>query len=343
MRTHIYASLLVLGLASPAFSQELTVVSWGGALQEAQTKAFIEPFAKEKGITITQDSWSGELAKLRAMVDGGSVVWDVIDMDPVTAATACESGLLERLGDEDAFKNAGLVPGGLIDCAVATSTYATVLAYDKKAFTTPPKSTVDIFDLQKFPGKRAVRKSPVDVLEIALLADGVPAAEVYKTLSTSEGVDRAFKKLDTIKAEIVWWDAGAQPAQMLKSGEVKLALAWNGRIADANSKEQADLGIAWADQLRGFDMWTIPAGAKNADLAREFVLSSLKPETNAELSKYVAYGPAVEAANEKVPAEIASNLPSAPENSTGALAQDGAFWGSNSETLNARFSSWVSQ
>lgn len=343
MKTHVFAGLIFLGVASPALGQELTIVSWGGALQEAQTKAFIEPFAKDKSVSVTQDSWSGELAKLRAMVDGQSVVWDVIDMDPVTAATACESGLLERIGDEEAFRNAGLVPGGVSDCAVATSIYATVLAYDKKAFSTPPKSTIDIFDLKKFPGKRAVRKSPVDVLEIALLADGVPAADVYQTLSTPEGIDRAFKKLDTIKSEIIWWDAGAQPAQMLKSGEVKLALAWNGRIADANAKEKADLGIAWADQLRGFDMWTIPVGAKNANLAREFISFSVKPETNAEISKYIAYGPSVEAANDKVPAQTAANLPSAPENSAGALAQDGSFWGANSETLNARFSSWVSQ
>ncbi|ATU95454.1 ABC transporter substrate-binding protein [Phyllobacterium zundukense] len=343
MKTYALTAIVSLALSSAVSAQELTVVSWGGALQDAQTKAFIDPFAKEKGVKITQDSWSGELAKLRAMVDGGNVVWDVVDMDPQTAAAACESGLLERIGEEAAFKATNLVPGGLTPCAVGTSTYATVLAYDKKAFSEAPTSTTDIFDSKKFPGKRAMRKSPVDALELALVADGVPAGEVYNTLSTSEGVDRAFKKLDTIKSDIVWWDAGAQPAQMLKSGEVKMALAWNGRIADANAKEKADLGIGWSDQIRGFDMWTIPSGAKNADIAREFILSSLEPETNAELSKYVAYGPVTEAAAKLVPAEIAPNLPSAPENSKGALAQDGAFWGKNSETLNARFSSWISQ
>jgi putative spermidine/putrescine transport system substrate-binding protein len=337
------AFTMVLGGWMSAHAAELKVVSWGGALQEAQTKVFFDGFAKATGTTVTQDSWSGELAKLRAMVESGNVVWDVVDMDPQTAAAACEQGLLERIGTDESYKSAGLVNGALTDCAIGTSTYATILAFQKGAFTTAPASLVDIFDAKSFPGKRAFRKSPVDTLEIALLADGVAPADVYKTLETPEGVDRAFKKLDTIKSDIVWWEAGAQPAQLLKSGEVKMSLAWNGRIADANTKENADLGIAWKNQIRGFDMWTIPVGVKDLKLAKEFVAYSIKPEVNAELSKYIAYGPTVEAASAMVDKSVLDTLPSAPANSDGALAQDGAFWGTNGEALNARFASWVSQ
>lgn len=334
---------MMLGAGAPALAAELKVVSWGGALQEAQAKVFFDGFSKETGTKVTQDSWSGELAKLRAMVDSGNVVWDVVDMDPQTAAAACEQGLLERIGDDAAFKNAGLVDGALTDCAVGTSTYATILAFQKDAFPTAPASVVDIFDTKAFPGKRAFRKSPVDTVEIALLADGVAPGEIYKTLETQEGIDRAFKKLDTIKADIVWWEAGAQPAQLLKSGEVKMAVAWNGRIADANAKENADLGIAWKNQIRGFDMWVIPVGTKNAALAKDFVSYTIKPEVNAELSKFIAYGPTVEAASALVDKALLDSLPSAPSNSDGALAQDGGFWGANGDALNARFASWVAQ
>lgn len=334
---------IVLGVASSASAAELKVVSWGGALQEAQTKVFFDGFAKATGTTVTQDTWSGELAKLRAMVDSGNVVWDVVDMDPQTAAAACEQGLLERIGEDDAYKSAGLVDGALTECAIGTSTYATILAFQKDAFATAPASLVDIFDTKTFPGKRAFRKSPVDTLEIALLADGVAPADVYKTLETPEGIDKAFKKLDTIKGDIVWWEAGAQPAQLLKSGEVKMSVAWNGRIADANTKENADLGIAWKSQIRGFDMWVVPVGVKDLKLAKDFVSYTIKPDVNAELSKYIAYGPTVEAASALVDKAVLDTLPSAPANSDGALAQDGAFWGANGEALNARFASWVAQ
>ena len=59
----------------------------------------------------------------------------------------------------------------------------------------------DFFDLGKFPGKRGMRKGAKANLEMALMADGVPAAEVYTVLGTDEGVDRAFAKLDTSKAK----------------------------------------------------------------------------------------------------------------------------------------------
>lgn len=338
----LMASVVVLA-ASSVQAKELTVVSWGGALQDAQTKAFFDPFAAATGTNITQDSWSGELAKLRAMVDSGNVVWDVVDMDPQTAAIACEEGLLERIGSNKAYTSAGLVEGGLLDCAVGSSTYATILAFKKDKFSDDPASLVDIFDIDRFPGKRSMRKSPVDALEVALIADGVATEDVYAVLSTAEGVDRAFAKLDSIKSDIVWWEAGAQPAQLLMSGEVAMALAWNGRIADANTNEGANLGIAWKNQVRGFDMWSIPLGAKNIETAHAFIASTLAPETNAELSRYIAYGPAVEAAAALIDSDIAENLPSAPQNSEGALAQDGSFWAHNGDALNARFSTWLAQ
>ena len=103
------------------------------------------------------------------------------------------------------------------------------------------------------------------------MADGVPTADVYKVLATPEGVDRAFKKLDTIKKDIVWWDAGAQPPQLLASKEVVMTTAWNGRIQNAIDQRQAPFGIVWDNQILEYDMIAIPKGAKNLDLAYKYL------------------------------------------------------------------------
>lgn len=321
----------------------LTVTSWGGALQKNQSKAFMEPFAKDKGVQVKQDEWSGELAKLRAMVESGSVVWDVIDVDPQTAEQACGQGLLEKIDYAKVSKPSALVQGASLECAVGSSSYATILAYVPEKLQNHPRSLVDIFDTQKFPGKRTIRKSPVDILEVALMADGVDADKVYDVLETPEGVDRAFRKLDTIKKDIVWWEAGAQPSQLLKSGEAVMALAWNGRISDANTTESAGLGIVWDGQIQGFDMWAIPKGAKNKDLAYQFIQYTLEPANNAGLSKYMDYGPTVTAAFANVPEEKMKNLPTAPQNMTSYIVQSAEFWGIYGPGLNARFSTWVSR
>ncbi|MGY3372040.1 spermidine/putrescine-binding protein [Bradyrhizobium sp. GM2.4] len=44
--------------------------------------------------------------------------------------------------------------------------------------------------------------------------------DVNKVLNTPERVARAFKKLDTIKKDVIWWTAGAQPPQLLADGQV---------------------------------------------------------------------------------------------------------------------------
>src|SRR5690348_6053400 len=80
-----------------AQDKALTVVSWGGAYQESQRKAYIEPYAAESGTKITEEEYNGEIAKIRAMVEAGSVTWDVVDVDAQTALAACAEGILETL------------------------------------------------------------------------------------------------------------------------------------------------------------------------------------------------------------------------------------------------------
>ena len=82
-----------------------------------------------------------------------------------------------------------------------------------------------------------MRRVPDVNLEFALLADGVPSEQVYEVLSTQEGLDRAFRKLDTIKDQVVWWEAGAQAPQLLADGEVAMSTAYNGRIFNAQVLE----------------------------------------------------------------------------------------------------------
>ena len=94
-----------------------------------------------------------------------------------------------------------------------------------------------------------MRRVPDVNLEFALLADGVPSEQVYEVLSTQEGLDRAFRKLDTIKDQVVWWEAGAQAPQLLADGEVAMSTAYNGRIFNAQVLENQPFVIVWDGQI----------------------------------------------------------------------------------------------
>jgi putative spermidine/putrescine transport system substrate-binding protein len=340
------ACAMLVPLALPAAAEEtLTATSWGGAYAKSQEKAYYDPYTAKTGTKILQDEWDGSVAKLKGMVDTGQVTWDVVDVETAHALQGCDEGWLEeldysKLGGKDAF-----IEGAAMDCGVATIVFGTIYAYDAAKFPNGgPKTMADLFDAEKFPGPRALRKSPKTTLEFALIADGVPPKDVYKVLETEEGVARAFKKLDQIKPHVkVWWSAGAQPPQLLADGEVVMATAWNGRIYDAVKNSGKDFKIVWDGQGMDFDLWAIPKGNKKKAAAEDFVAFTVQPDVMAEQSKYISYGPTVKAALDKIPAEILTDLPTAPENAKNAFVVSAEFWADHDEELTERFNKWLAQ
>jgi len=340
----LLAGTAFLAAAPAQAGDELTIVSWGGAYQESQRKAYFEPFAAA-GNKVTEEEYNGEIAKIRAMVEANAVTWDVIDIDTQTALAACAEGVLETIDwAKLGLDRSKFIGGDLQDCAVPTIVYATVIAYDTTVLKdNPPTTIADLFDLQKIPGKRALQKNPFVNLEWALIADGVPAEDVYKVLNTPEGVDRAFKKLDTIKSEVIWWEAGAQPPQILADGQAVIVSAWNGRIFNAMKTDKKPFKIVWDRQGLDWDWWAIPKGTPKLDGAYRFVAFSSQPAVMAEQSKYISYGPANMDAVPNIDPAVLPDLPTAPENMKTALIVDPQFWADKGEELRERFNAWLAK
>ena len=202
---------------------------------------------------------------LRAKVQGGNATWDVVQVESEELAAGCEEGLFVKIDWAKIGGKGNYIPQAVNDCGVGAILYDFVLGYDKAKIKNPPKSWADFFDTKKYPGKRALRAGPKTTLEIALMADGVAPKDVYKVLATPAGVDRAFKKLDTIKKDLIFWKAGAQPPQLLASGEVAMTSVYNGRIDAANRDDHRNFGISWNGALYTLDSWVILKGTPNLD------------------------------------------------------------------------------
>lgn len=337
-------STVALSIGSgAALADGLTITSWGGAYQKSQQEAYFKPYAAKTGIKITEEEYNGEIARIRAMVQSGNTSWDAIDVDAATAQQGCDEGILQpidysKFGGKDKF-----VKGSTFECALPTIIYSTIFAYDGDKIKDGPTKIGDLFDTKKWPGKRALQKTPFGNLEFALMADGVAVDKVYDVLKTKEGVDRAFKKLDTIKKDVVWWEAGAQPPQLLASGEVVMTTAWNGRIFGAVKNDKKNFKIVWDGQLQDWDLWAVPKGVKSLDASYAFLQFASSPAAQAEQTKWISYGPALNAATALVPAEILKDLPTSPENSKTALANNPVFWGDNKDELQKRFNTWLAQ
>lgn len=341
-KTILLSSLLVSIHGASAIAADLTVVSFGGDNKTAQTRAFYEPFQKATGHKIIASEYSGELAKIKAMVDTNSVNWNVVEVGSSELARGCEEGLFEKL-DWSRIGDAGqYIDGAAQACGAGIFVWSNVLAYDERRLKDGPKSWKDFWDVKRFPGKRALRKGPLYNLEIALLADGVDRKDIYKLLFTPTGVDRAFRKLDQLKSHIVWWEAGAQPAQYLVAGDVVMSSAYNGRIATAQ-KEGKPLKIVWEGNIYDFDYWAIPKGSAKTSEALNFIKFASQPERQREFSESIAYGPSNKKAIAMIDKKTLTTLPNAPQNSASALVVDTAFWTEFGESLEQRFTSWAAR
>ncbi|MFC6520925.1 extracellular solute-binding protein [Undibacterium arcticum] len=198
----ILASAMVLAaVVPPATANPITMATWGGAYGKSQQETFVKDFMQKTGVKVLIEDYSGGLAQIRSQVKSGNVTWDVVDLEMQDAVRACDEGLLERMdasiltASRDGTSVADdFVKGAITKCAVGSLTWANIIAYNDTRFNgAKPSSVKDFFDLKKFPGKRGMKKAARANLELALLADGVPTADVYKVLGAPGGIGRALK------------------------------------------------------------------------------------------------------------------------------------------------------
>jgi len=264
----------------------LTFVSFGGAYQEAQRKAWLEPYTAATGVQFQEDEGSSN-ATIKTQVEAGQVTWDVVDVGNDFGLEA-NSALLEEL-------DYTLIPEAEVNKALGPSkwrvpdiTYGVVLAYNTdKTAGKVPEGWADYFDTTKFPGKRGVWDySEGGIFEIALLADGVKPADLYPL-----DLPRATKKLDTIKDDLVLWKTGAESQELIGSGEVAMTLIWNGRGWSAKHTDNKPVEMQWNQQIVTADYLVVPKGTPNKDAAMKFIAYTICADNNAKPSQYIPYGP----------------------------------------------------
>jgi putative spermidine/putrescine transport system substrate-binding protein len=317
---------------------EVRIATFGGTMQEAQHRAYFEPFEKLSGIKVVAFPGS-DMTKIKAMVDTGNVDWDM-------AQTGRSSVLnLQKRGDYFEKIDYSLIdpdvdPAYRFDYGLEMLVWAQVMAYRTDAFKGEvPVGWGDFWNTKKFPGDRALLgagsgNSPE--LEFALMAAGVPPDKVYPI-----DMDKAFASYDKIKGDVVkWWETGAVPVQMLTDRDVVATSVWNGRMA-ALQAAGVPAAISWQQGLLKRDCWGVVKGAKNRVNAMKFIAYSTMAIPQARLSMLIPYGFVNNKSPEYLSAERMSILPSAPAIKSQLLPYDYMWWVDNRDAVVARFNKWL--
>lgn len=337
------ATAFTLITAGAYAADSLTVVNYGGAVGNAQKKAWVEPYKAATGNTVLAIEYTGDLAKVKAMVETKDVTWDAVEVQSGDVGRGCDDGLFEKIDWNNIGKKSDFIPEAVSPCGVGSFVWSTVLAYNADRIKGVPNGWNDFWDVKRFPGKRGMRKEARSNLEFALMADGVAPANVYKVLATKAGVERAFKKMDELRPNIQWWEAGAQPPQFLAAGDVVMSTAYNGRIDVAQREGNKNLRVSWAQSIYDLDFWVIPKGSKNKLAAEKFIAYTSAAAPQAEYAKLIAYGPVNKEALTKLDAATLAGMPNSPANRQSAIQQSLRFWNDMGEELEQRFTAWASK
>lgn len=340
LSTALYATASVVALSAGTgralaavdlSGREMVFASWGGSYQAAQETAYCNPFMEATGALVIQDGPMNG-SKLRTMVEGGQPIWDTVDVTDTFLAA-----------NEELFEDLDF---NIVDASPLDQTYVhkkgigcIIWSYNV-AFNTDvvgentPQNWADVFDVEKFPGKRALRDRVYPMMEIALMADGVAREDLYPL-----DVDRAFAKLDTIKDHVVWYTSNSAAQQLFVDGEVGLGVLLNGRTFDVN-KKGAPVNLSWQDNIRSIDYLVIPKGAPNAEVAQHFMNATIDADNQALMANTLAYAPCNPAAFDKIDADVLPWLATTQANADQGVLIDAEYWRDNLAALTERWTEW---
>ena len=313
----------------------------GGPFEKAFQEAFYKPFTKETGVEIVDvTSQHDPVAIIKGMVETKTYHYDCTILGYATHETLRTQGFLDEL-KLDSDPTVAQIPAHFrTPMMVGSDVYATILAYRTDYYSSKSKAPTggwkDLWDIKGVPGRRGMRKYPIDTLEEAALADGVPGNKLYPL-----DIDRAFNSLAKIKKDVaIWWTSGAQSSQILKTGEVDMCATWNGR-AQIAIDDGGPVAISWNQGLFGYEGWCIPKGAPKIELSRKFISFCSRAENQANYTPYLAYGPTNPGAFKTIDPKRAALLPTFPDNLKQMYPVDGAWWGTVQEKVLERFHQWM--
>ncbi|MBA2247249.1 MAG: extracellular solute-binding protein [Chloroflexia bacterium] len=311
-----------LVIASPAFGEYL----------DAVTIAFFDAFAMATGATVRHQDFGREgVAGVIDQVESGETVWDVLLVPGEEVLPLAQAGYLEPI-DYNVVDPTALYAELMFQHGVGARMYSTTIVFPPAA--DPPANWTSFWDVSTTPGTRALRKSPIGTLEFALLADGVAMPDLYP-LDTS----RAFAALDRIRDTTIFYEDSKQPVELVRTGQVALASAWNVRtdLPDVVSL----VSPQWTGGMVSADSWIIPRGAPNQDVGMSFINFATRAVPSANFSRLQSFGPVNQDALALLRPDIIERLPNAPGRLALQFFQNWGFWAEFRESLIVQFNDWL--
>jgi putative spermidine/putrescine transport system substrate-binding protein len=323
-RREFVLALAALGIAGPSWAQsgtpkEVVLVNWGGDAMKAFTEAFADPYQKKTGGKMVLDGSGPTNGKMKAMVQAKNVTWDICDSGVAGVGELGPAGMLEPI-DYSIVDKKKCLADFAYEYGVVNYMFSTVMAWDTAKVKEAP-TLADFFDLKKYPGKRMLRKNPQAMMEMALLADGVPPEKLYPLDQA-----RAFKKIAAIKKDVLYWNTGAESQSLLRDGECVMGWLWHTRANLLKRDTAGRIDWSYAGGLLQPGLWVVPKGNPAGKQAMVAIAAMQEPEGQVKLLAAMGNGPANPAASALVPDDLKPVDPGSPANAAKQAKIDAGWY-----------------
>jgi len=348
-RSLLAASGLGLGataLGCPALAQrgsgEVVIATTGGLMERSLQEHFYRRFEQEAGIRVRSvpielpDQW----ARARAGQRSGNIPFDVVTATPPDLIQHAD--ILQPIDCNTPAMAANALPNGCFPTGIIRTAGGMTLSWSKKAFPNGgPASWADFFDMQRFPGPRALpdtgdREWWVPVA--ALLADGVERDKLFPM-----DLDRAYRKLDTIKPHVAaWWKSGDNSMQILRGGDAVMTMLYSSRSVPLT--KEGDFDFTWNQAIRDVGNWAVLKGGPNTQNALRFIDFFVQnPQEHLAFSGKVSFDSNNRETANLVPQAERRYRASWPENWDRLIIADYEWVAANRNAMRERWVTWLTR
>lgn len=321
---------LIGGNKSLAAASEIVICNWGGQASEILTKVLGTAFTEETGIPVRVDGKGPTPGKVRAMVDSGAVVWDVLDSGAGSAMVMNQAGVIQDI-DYSIVDRTKVLEGTALPFAVGNYLFSYGLATNPSMLPDGlPQNWADVWNVKDFPGMRTFRKSVRGQLESAVLAMGIPKEEVYQFLD-DEGIKAAIAKFRELRDNIIVWGSGSESQNLFLQGEVAMGKIWSTRaFLLKDQMEPGTFEITYDGGVLQPGMWAVPKdNPAGTEAAMQFIAVTQDPELQVEWFKSIGNGPINPEASKMIPKELAVWNSADPVNVAKQVIYNDEWYGKN--------------
>lgn len=336
-RRDLLAGMAALGLTATlpgqalAKTNELVIANWGGDAVRAFNTAFADTIKAKAGLTLSVDGGGPSLGRVRTMVQANNTIWDICDSGAGDSIELGRLGAVEPI-DYGIVDKKRLVEQFAYEHGCPNYMFGVVLAYDAKFYgEKPPTKLADFWDTKNFPGRRLLRKQALAMLEMALIADGVPFDKIYPI-----DVDRALAKLKPLAKDALFWANGTESQQLLREGECKMGLIWHTRANLLRKETNGQITWTFNQGVLFPGIWIVPKNnPAGKDAAMRAIAAMQDPQSQIKLLELMGNGPANPEASSLVPEALRSVDPGLAVDKM--LKSDGRWWGANTTTAEQKY------